>query len=202
MEEVSGPVIGIALMLAAVFIPVGLMSGIQGRLNQQFAITIAVSVIISAFNALTLSPALSAMLLRPRKASQGLLARFFSAFNRWLESTTRGYVSLSHGLIRKPLIGLAVLLLFAGVTGLLGKRLPSSFLPEEDYGYFLLNIQLPPAASLERTDAVSAQGRRGAGEDARRGQLQHHRRVQPAHARHGQQQRVLLRSAEAVGRAS
>jgi HAE1 family hydrophobic/amphiphilic exporter-1 len=155
MEEVSGPVVAIALVLAAVFIPVGLMSGIQGRLNQQFAITIAVSVIISAFNALTLSPALSSMLLRPRKASRGWLARFFAAFNRWLERSTHGYVSLSHGLIRKPVIGIAVLLVFAGVTGLLGRSLPSSFLPEEDYGYFLLNIQLPPAASLDRSDAVS-----------------------------------------------
>jgi HAE1 family hydrophobic/amphiphilic exporter-1 len=155
MEEVSGPVVAIALVLAAVFIPVGLMSGIQGRLNQQFAITIAVSVVISAFNALTLSPALASMLLRPRKASKGVLARFFGAFNRWLEKSTRGYVSLSHGLIRKPVIGIAVLLLFAGVTGLVGNRLPGSFLPEEDYGYFLMNIQLPPAASLERSDAVS-----------------------------------------------
>jgi HAE1 family hydrophobic/amphiphilic exporter-1 len=155
MKEVSGPVIGIALILAAVFIPVGLMSGIQGRLNQQFAITIAVSVLISAFNALTLSPALSAMLLRPRKPSRGWLGRLFGGVNRWLDRTTRGYVRLSHGLIRKPLIGIAFLLLFTVASGLLGKRLPTSFLPEEDYGYFLLNIQLPPAASLERTDAVT-----------------------------------------------
>ena len=155
MKEVSGPVVGIALILAAVFIPVGLMSGIQGRLNQQFAITIAVSVVISAFNALTLSPALSAMLLRPRKQSRGWLARFFGWVNRWLERTTNGYVSLSHGLIRKPLIGIATLLLFTVAAGWLGNRLPSSFLPEEDYGYFLLNIQLPPAASLDRTDAVA-----------------------------------------------
>jgi len=153
--EVSGPVIGIALILAAVFIPVGVMSGIQGRLNQQFAITIAVSVMISAFNALTLSPALSAMLLRPRKQSRGPLARLFSLFNRWLERITNGYISLSHGLIRKPLIGVALLALFALSAGVLGLRLPSSFLPEEDYGYALLNIQLPPAASLERTDAVA-----------------------------------------------
>ncbi|AMY08588.1 Efflux pump membrane transporter BepG [Luteitalea pratensis] len=155
MHEVSGPVIGIALILAAVFIPVGLMGGIQGRLNQQFAITIAVSVLISAFNALTLSPALSAMLLRPRKASKGWLARVFGVVNRGLERTTRGYVSLSHGLIRKPLIAIAILLMFALATTGLGKRLPSSFLPEEDYGYFLLNVQLPPAASLDRTDAVT-----------------------------------------------
>jgi HAE1 family hydrophobic/amphiphilic exporter-1 len=155
MREVSGPVIGIALILAAVFIPVGLMSGIQGRLNQQFAITIAVSVVISAFNALTLSPALSAMLLRPRKQSRGLMARFFAGVNRWLDRTTRGYVSLSHGLIRKPLIGVATLAIFALAAGALGSRLPTSFLPEEDYGYFLMNIQLPPAASLDRTDAVA-----------------------------------------------
>jgi HAE1 family hydrophobic/amphiphilic exporter-1 len=155
MREVSGPVIGIGLILAAVFIPVGLMGGIQGRLNQQFAITIAVSVLISAFNALTLSPALSAMLLRPRRARRGWLARLFDAVNRWLERATHGYVSLSHGLIRKPLMGLAALGLFAVVTGAVGVRLPTSFLPEEDYGYFLLNIQLPPAASLDRSDAVA-----------------------------------------------
>ena len=155
MREVSGPVVGIALILAAVFIPVGLMSGIQGRLNQQFAITIAVSVVISAFNALTLSPALSAMLLRPRKKERGWLGRFFGRVNHWLDRTTHGYVSLSHGLIRKPLIGVATLLLFTLGAGLLGSRLPNSFLPEEDYGYFLMNIQLPPAASLDRTDAVA-----------------------------------------------
>jgi len=155
MEEVSGPVVGIALILAAVFIPVGVMTGIQGRLNQQFAITIAVSVAISAFNALTLSPALSALLLRPRKKTRGPLGRFFALFNRGLEKSTRGYISLSHGLIRKPLIGVATLLLFGLATGVVGRGLPTSFLPEEDYGYFLMNIQLPPAASLDRSDAVS-----------------------------------------------
>jgi len=155
MEEVSGPVIGIALILAAVFVPVGVMGGIQGRLNQQFAITIAVSVVISAFNALTLSPALSSLLLRPRASTRGPLRRFFDWFNRGLEKATHGYVSLSHGLIRKPLVGVAALLLFGLSTGLVGRRLPASFLPEEDFGYFLLNIQLPPAASLERTDAAS-----------------------------------------------
>jgi HAE1 family hydrophobic/amphiphilic exporter-1 len=155
MEEVSGPVIGIALVLAAVFIPVGLMSGIQGRLNQQFAITIAVSVVISAFNALTLSPALASLLLRPRVASRSWLRRFFDRFNRTLETTTHGYVSVSHGFIRKPLIGIAVLLLFTGAGAMLGQRLPGSFLPEEDYGYFLMNIQLPAAASLQRSDAVT-----------------------------------------------
>src|SRR5882724_2717569 len=154
MREVSGPVIGIALILASVFVPVAFMSGIQGRLNKQFAVTIAISVLISAFNALTLSPALAAMLLRPRKESKGLLARFFGAFNRGFAKVTRGYVSVSHGLIRKAAIGVVILLAFLVFDGVLGKRLPTSFLPEEDYGYLLLNVQLPNAASLERTDAV------------------------------------------------
>jgi HAE1 family hydrophobic/amphiphilic exporter-1 len=154
MQEVSGPVVSIALILASVFIPVGFMSGIQGRLNKQFAITIAISVMISAFNALTLSPALAAMLLRPRKRTTGLLGSFFGMFNRGFERATRGYVSVSHGLIRKAVIGVALL---AGITLLgagIGRRLPTSFLPEEDYGYFLLSVQLPSAASLERTDQV------------------------------------------------
>jgi HAE1 family hydrophobic/amphiphilic exporter-1 len=154
MEEVSGPVVSIALIIAAVFVPVGFMAGIQGRLNKQFAITIAISVMISAFNALTLSPALAAMLLRPRKESRGLLGRFFGWFNRGFEKATHGYINVSHGLIRKSFIGVAILLLFTVLAGWLGVRLPASFLPEEDYGYMLLNVQLPPAASLERTDAV------------------------------------------------
>jgi HAE1 family hydrophobic/amphiphilic exporter-1 len=155
MEEVSGPVVSIALILAAVFIPVGFMSGIQGRLNKQFAITIAISVMISAFNALTLSPALAAMLLKPRKKATGLLNRFFATFNRWFETATRGYVSVSHGLIRKAFLGIALLACFTFLAAGVGRRLPSSFVPEEDYGYFLLTLQLPPASSLERTDAVT-----------------------------------------------
>ncbi|PYP84750.1 MAG: hydrophobe/amphiphile efflux-1 family RND transporter [Blastocatellia bacterium AA13] len=152
MKEVSGPVIGIALILASVFVPVALISGIQGRLNKQFAVTIAISVLISAFNALTLSPALSALLLKPRKQSRGIFGRFFGAFNRAFEKTTNGYVNWSHALIRKSLVGILILVVFAGVDLFLGKRLPSSFLPEEDYGYLFLNCQLPAAASLERTD--------------------------------------------------
>jgi len=155
MEEVSGPVISIALILASVFIPVAFVSGIQGRLNKQFAVTIAVSVVISAFNALTLSPALAAMMLRPRKQATGPLAKFFGAFNRWFAKATNGYVALSRGLIRKAVIGILIIAGFALVDGLFGRRLPTSFLPEEDYGFLFLNIQLPPAASLERTDQVS-----------------------------------------------
>ena len=155
MHEVSGPVVSIALILASVFIPVGFLSGIQGRLNKQFAITIAISVMISAFNALTLSPALAAMLLKPRKEAKGLLSRFFGAFNRGFTKATHGYVRVSHGLVRKAFVGIALLAVFTVAAAVIGRKLPSSFVPEEDYGYFLLNVQLPPAASLERTDAVS-----------------------------------------------
>jgi hydrophobic/amphiphilic exporter-1 (mainly G- bacteria), HAE1 family len=154
MEEVAAPVVSIALILASVFIPVGFMSGIQGRLNKQFAITIAVSVAISAFNALTLSPALSAMLLRPRERARGPLGRFFDLFNRWFEKGTREYLRVSHALVRKAFVGIGALVAFTLVAVVIGRRLPTSFVPEEDYGYFLLNVQLPPAASLQRTDAV------------------------------------------------
>src|SRR6267142_1422403 len=155
MKEVSGPVISIALILASVFIPIAFVSGIQGRLNKQFAVTIAISVVISAFNALTLSPALSALLLRPRTESKGPLGRFFGAFNRWFLRATHGYINWSHFLIRKAIIGALILVGFAVLDGVVVRQLPTSFLPEEDYGYLFLNVQLPPAASLERTDQVS-----------------------------------------------
>ncbi len=153
MEEVSGPVVSIALILASVFIPVAFMGGIQGSLNKQFAITIAISVLISAFNALTLSPALAAMWLRPRKEGRWL-GGFFRLFNRTFEKASRGYISVSRALIRKAAVGLALLAVFAILAGGLGRHLPTSFVPEEDYGYFLLNVQLPNAASLQRTDDV------------------------------------------------
>jgi HAE1 family hydrophobic/amphiphilic exporter-1 len=151
MKEVSGPVIAIALILSSVFLPVAFMGGIQGRLNRQFAVTIAVSVLISAFNALSLSPALSAMLLRAR---QKKTTGFFAAFNRAFERVTGGYVSTSSLLIRKAVMTIAILAAFALFAGLLGKKLPSSFVPDEDQGYFFLQVQLPDAASLQRTDAV------------------------------------------------
>jgi hydrophobic/amphiphilic exporter-1 (mainly G- bacteria), HAE1 family len=155
MSEVSGPVVGIALVLSSVFIPIGLMSGIQGRLNKQFAMTIAISVVISAFNALSLSPALSALLLRPRKESKGRLARFFGAFNRGFERATDRYVSLSRGLVRKVAVALALLAAFTVAAGLLGRRIPTGFVPEEDQGYLILNVQLPDAASFQRTTEVT-----------------------------------------------
>jgi HAE1 family hydrophobic/amphiphilic exporter-1 len=154
MKEVSGPVVAIALILSSVFLPVAFLGGIQGRLNKQFAMTIAVSVLISAFNALSLSPALAALLLRPRKESRGLLARFFGSFNRGFDRARNGYLSASGFLIRKAVIAVAILLGFALLAGGLGKKVPGSFLPDEDYGYFYLNVQLPDASSLQRTDAV------------------------------------------------
>jgi len=130
------------------------MGGIKGLLNQQFAITIAVSVLISAFNALTLSPALSALLLRPRKQSKGLVGKFFAGFNRWFGKMTGGYVNWSHVLIRRWGIALLLLLGVSVIAVMMGKSLPSSFVPEEDQGYAFIQLQLPDAASLQRTDAV------------------------------------------------
>jgi HAE1 family hydrophobic/amphiphilic exporter-1 len=152
MEEVSGPVIAIALILAAVFVPTVFIPGITGRLYQQFALTIAISVILSAFNALTLSPALSALLLRPKTESHGPLRKFFDWFNRLFGRTRDGYVHWSGVLIRKSVFAILGLVLVTGLAVLLNRKLPSSFLPEEDQGYVYINAQLPLAASLDRTD--------------------------------------------------
>ena len=154
MEELSGPVIGIALVLSAVFVPTAFIPGITGRLYQQFAVTIAISVVLSAFNALTLSPALAALMLKPKTESRGPLGAFFRWFNRIFEWATNGYVSVSGALLRKSAI-VVVLLGGFGVAGFLfASRLPTSFVPDEDQGYLYLNIQLPNAASLERTRGI------------------------------------------------
>jgi HAE1 family hydrophobic/amphiphilic exporter-1 len=155
MEEISGPVVGIALVLSAVFIPTAFIPGITGRLYQQFAVTIAVSVILSAFNALTLSPALSALLLKPRGNSKGLLRRFFDWFNRVFARATNSYVKVAGGLIRKSAIAFVVLVVCGALAWFFGARLPSSFLPDEDQGYMFLNLQLPQASSLQRTETTA-----------------------------------------------
>jgi len=157
MEEVSGPVIAIALILAAVFIPTVFIPGITGRLYQQFAVTIAISVIISAFNALSLSPALAALLLKPRVKTRGPIGMFFDGFNRMFDRATHGYVAVCRACIRKTGFSLLFLVLIAGGVGLFGKILPGAFIPEEDQGYMYLNVQLPDAASLQRTDVVCRQ---------------------------------------------
>ena len=169
MDEVTAPVIGIGLILAAVFIPAGFMTGITGSLYQQFAITIAISVLISAFNALSLSPALCALLLKPKAdhgghGGGGWLARFFAAFNRGFERVTGGYVRVSDAAIKRTFRSL---ILLAGMTVIavgVGRILPTSFVPSEDQGYFFMQLQLPDAASLQRTDVVAREVERILGE--------------------------------------
>jgi len=156
MEEISGPVIGIALVLSAVFVPTAFIPGITGRLYQQFAVTIAFSVILSAFNALSLSPALAALLLRPKTSSGGPLKGFFAWFNRGFANATEWYVRVCGFLVRKTAIAIVLLVAFAVAAGWFGNKVPASFLPDEDQGYLYVNVQLPIAASLERTDAVAA----------------------------------------------
>jgi HAE1 family hydrophobic/amphiphilic exporter-1 len=157
MEEVSGPVVAIALILSAVFVPTAFIPGITGRMYQQFAVTIAVSVIISAFNALSLSPALSAMLLRPKRPGRGPLAAFFRWFNRVFGRATDGYVTTCGFLIHKAALSMLLLVGVAVLAGLFGSRLPRSFVPDEDQGYFYMNVQLPSGASLQRTNALGQQ---------------------------------------------
>jgi len=157
MEEVSGPVIAIAIILAAVFVPTAFIPGITGQLYQQFAVTIAVSVILSAFNALSLSPALCALLLKPKKKGSGPLQKFYDWFNRVFGRATDGYVGICGFAVRKSLISF---LLLGGVTvlaGVSGKAIPTSFLPDEDQGFIFAGVQLPDAASLQRTREVSRQ---------------------------------------------
>ena len=151
MEELTGPVVGIALVLSAVFVPTVFIPGITGRLYQQFALTIAISVIISAFNALTLSPALGGLLLRPKKETHGPLARFFDWFNRVFARSSSLYVRMSGSLIRKSVVALVALAGFAVAAVFFGKVLPSSFLPDEDQGYMYINMQLPEASSIQST---------------------------------------------------
>jgi HAE1 family hydrophobic/amphiphilic exporter-1 len=157
MEELSGPVVGIALVLSAVFVPTAFIPGITGRLYQQFAITIAISVLLSAFNALTLSPALAALLLRKKGPSEGWLRKFFDWFNRMFERATNGYVSWSAVLVKKTAVVVVLLLAFGIAAVFFANRVPSSFLPDEDQGYAYVNVELPNGASLERTTAVSKQ---------------------------------------------
>ena len=160
MKEVSGPVIAIALILIAVFVPVAMTPGITGRFYQQFAITIAVSVAFSAFSALSLSPALCAMLLKPTKPVEeqtGWLAKFFAGFNRIFEKVTGGYLKGATFFAKKSIRIVALLAVVLLAVTLLGKKIPMGFIPEEDQGYALVNISLPPASSLQRTDEVSKQ---------------------------------------------
>jgi hydrophobe/amphiphile efflux-1 (HAE1) family protein len=159
MSEVSGPVIAIAFILAAVFIPVAFLGGISGQIYRQFALTIAVSVLISAFSALSLSPALSALLLRPADAAkgEGALARAFGLFNRAFERATNGYLSGVRVLLRRSILALTALAALFLAAGGLFKILPAGFLPAEDQGVLFAAVRLPDGASLERNIIVTEQ---------------------------------------------
>jgi HAE1 family hydrophobic/amphiphilic exporter-1 len=157
MKEVSAPVIGIALILSAVFVPVALLAGLVGSMYKQFALTIAISVLLSAFNALTLTPALCALMLKPPKPTRGPLGVFFRWFNKGFEWVTNGYVAGSRILVRKGIITIAIV--GAVILGALffARRIPAGFIPDEDQGIMGVNVQLPPGASLERTSEVLKQ---------------------------------------------
>ena len=166
MKEVSGPVVGIALILSAVFIPVAFVGGLTGRLYTQFAVTIAVSVLMSAFNALTLSPALSALLLKPGSQTPGgWMGKFFGAFNRGFEKFTGTYVGLAGGLVRKSVFAVIAIVAFVAASGGIARFLPTGFVPEEDLGIYLVHLQLPSAASLQRTAEVARQVEQAIGEE-------------------------------------
>jgi HAE1 family hydrophobic/amphiphilic exporter-1 len=154
MEEVSAPVIGIALILSAVFIPVAFIGGLTGQMYQQFALTIAISVLLSAFSALSLSPALSVMLLKPHKPARGPLGAFFRGFNWVFDRTTTGYIGVSRLLVRRAVLTILIVIVVSVGAGLFGRALPAGFIPDEDQGLLGVNVQLPPGASLERTAAT------------------------------------------------
>jgi HAE1 family hydrophobic/amphiphilic exporter-1 len=157
MKEVSAPVIGIALILSSVFLPVAFLGGLTGRMYQQFALTIAISVLLSAFNALSLSPALAAMFLKPHKQARGPLGKFFALFNRAFDATTKGYVSWTRLLVRRSALTIVIVAIVAAGAGIFGGALRAGFVPDEDQGIFGIAVQLPAGASLERTSSALAQ---------------------------------------------
>ena len=156
MKLVTAPIIATTLVLIGVFIPVAAMGGITGRLYQQFAITIAVSVVFSSVNALSLSPALCALLLRKPKPYKGILGKFFKGFNKVFDRSTDSYMKFSKIVARKITRSLIFILILSGAIIIISKFVPGGFIPEEDQGYFLVNIQLPDAASLQRTDVINS----------------------------------------------
>ncbi|MBO4780556.1 MAG: multidrug efflux RND transporter permease subunit [Selenomonadaceae bacterium] len=153
MDEVQGPVVAIAFVLAAVFVPVAFLGGMTGVLYRQFALTIAISMGLSAFIALTLTPALCAMILKPKDPykKQGILDKFFNGFNNWFDRTKNGYVGIVAAFIKRSQLAIVFLLIVCGCTGLIYQRLPSTFVPEEDQGYFFTAVSLPEGTSMNHT---------------------------------------------------
>ena len=157
MKEVSGPVVAIGLVLCAVFVPVAFMGGVTGQLYSQFALTIAVAVIFSVINALTLSPALSALLLKKPTPGRGPIAAFFRLFNRAFDWVTQKYGRIVGGMVRKAAFSMLLLIVVVGGILILGRHVPGGFIPDEDKGYLFVAVQLPEGASLQRTDEVLKQ---------------------------------------------
>ena len=155
MRAVTAPVIATTLVLIAVFIPVAGMAGITGILYQQFAITIVVSVMVSSLNALTLSPALCSLLLKKPEPYKGPLGWFFGKFNKGMDRTTDSYMSFTNVITRKIKRGVIFIVIITIAAGIFGKMVPGGFIPEEDMGYFFVNVQLPNAASLQRSDEIT-----------------------------------------------
>ena len=153
MDEVQGPVVAIAFVLAAVFVPVAFLGGMMGVLYRQFALTIAISMGLSAFVALTLTPALCAMILKPKdpNAKLGRLDKFFNAFNNWFDRTKNSYVGIVAAFIKRSKLAVIFLVIILGCTAWIYQRLPSTFVPEEDQGYFFTSISLPEGTSMNHT---------------------------------------------------
>ena len=199
MKEVSAPVIGIALILSAVFIPVAFIPGLTGRMYQQFALTIAISVLLSAFSALSLSPALAAMLLKKPKPARGPLGVFFRGFNKVFDASTNAYLKGAGMLVRKSFITIILVGVVCVGAGFFGSKLAAGFIPEEDQGILGVNVTLPAGASLERTSAVLAQAEADPREDRGRRVVPDGRRLRgrdgdvPAELRHD------LHAPEALG---
>src|SRR5690606_22007656 len=161
MGQITSPIIGITMVLVAVFIPMAFFPGTTGAIYRQFSVTLAISIAISAVMALTLTPALCATLLKPHvagsEAPKRLLARFFAWFNQWFAHSTDRYQRQVGSILSRPVRYLAVFVLLVGITGLLFVRMPGSFLPEEDQGTVMAAIQAPPGATTQRTNLAITQ---------------------------------------------
>ena len=154
MEEITGPIVGVVLVLLAVFIPTTLIGGISGQLYKQFALTIAASTVLSGFNSLTLSPALCAILLHPSESKKVKWLGWFDKFNDWMQHTYNRSVKW---MLAKPVVAMTSFVAISIVALVLFVKWPTTFMPDEDDGYFIVSVQLPAASSLERTEVVGKQ---------------------------------------------
>ena len=154
MEEITGPIVGVVLVLMAVFIPTTLIGGISGQLYKQFALTIAASTVLSGFNSLTLSPALCAILLHPSESKKVKWLGWFDKFNDWMQHTYNRSVKW---MLAKPMVAMTSFVAISIVALVLFVKWPTTFMPDEDDGYFIVSVQLPAASSLERTEVVGKQ---------------------------------------------